>query len=242
MTTPDAYAATAAAYDLFSTPARAGQVAALEELLPSLQPEHGPILDIGAGSGNNTVFVLERLASASVCALEPSRAMRALILSKLVARPEWFDRVTVRPESFFDATLPERVGGAILLGVIGHFDSGERAAVLAELARRLPPEGAVLLDLQDLPIPVEVPAYVFTAATIGALTYRCIAEARPVGGERMHWRMTYLTLEDECVLCEDVVDYEYHHPSPETLTAEAESAGMRAKQLPDGHFWLLTRA
>ncbi|WP_434538256.1 hypothetical protein [Aestuariimicrobium sp. Y1814] len=36
--TPDPYAAPAGAYDLFNAPARAGQVAALDALLPHLDP------------------------------------------------------------------------------------------------------------------------------------------------------------------------------------------------------------
>lgn len=62
--------------------------------------------------------------------------MRSLMLGRIAEHPEWFPRVTVRPEAFFDAPLPERIGGAILFGVIGHFDTGERQAVLAELARK----------------------------------------------------------------------------------------------------------
>ncbi|MGA4668743.1 class I SAM-dependent methyltransferase [Propionibacteriaceae bacterium Y1923] len=146
--TPDPYAAPAGAYDLFNAPARAGQVAALDALLPHLDPSHGPILDVGAGSGLNIAHLLEHSPAVSVYALEPSPTMRALALARVAARPDWFDRVTVRPEDFFSATLPPRLGEAVLLGVIGHFDAGERAAVLAELAARLPTGGAALFDLQ----------------------------------------------------------------------------------------------
>ena len=237
----DAYAATAGAYDLFAEPFRPYQLAALAELLARLRPDAGPVLDVGAGSGANAAVVLERVPDARVMALEPSRAMRSLILSRLAARPEWHDRITVRPEDFFSATLPDQIGGAILLGVIGHFDAGERAAVLAELAARMPSGGAALIDLQAPERPRRIEPYEFTAARIGELTYRGIAEAWPAGGELMRWRMTYLCLDGERVLTEDTVEYDYRHPDPRVVADEAESVGLRLTPLSDGVHWLAQR-
>ncbi|MGO1258695.1 MAG: class I SAM-dependent methyltransferase [Brachybacterium sp.] len=241
MNTRDPYAPTAGGYDLFNTSARPGQLAALEVLLPRVRPDWGPILDVGAGSGLNSAAILDRLPEAQVCALEPSPAMRALALTNIAAHPEWFGRVTVRPEDFFSAPLPERVGGAVLLGVIGHFDAGERAAVLAELAARLPDAGAALIDLQQPQRPRRIEAYDFTAAQVGELTYRGIAEGWPLDTERMRWRMTYLTLDGERVLVEDTTEHEYRHPAPAILADEATRAGFTFDQIGDTPFWLLNR-
>lgn len=179
----DSYAATASLYDLMNAPWRAAQIAALERLLPLLRADAGPILDVGAGSGANLEWVLDRLPDARLHALEPSPSMRSLALARIAAHPEWFARVTLRPEDFFSATLPDSLGGAILLGVLGHFDPGERAAVLAELARRLPAGGAALIDLQPPERPASIPAAITDVATIGDLRYRLITEAEPSGGE-----------------------------------------------------------
>lgn len=237
----DQYAVTAGAYDLFNAAARAGQLAALDVLLPLLRAGRGPVLDIGAGSGLNVAHVLERVPAAQVYALEPSPAMRSLTLARIAARPDWFGRVTVRPEDFFSATLPPSIGGAILLGVIGHFDPGERAAVLGELAARLPVGGAALFDLQAPERPERIQAFEFTAAQVGELTYRLIAEAWPIDTELMHWRMTYLTLEGERVLVEDAAEFDYRHPAPGTLTAEAARVGLSLRRLDRTTFWLATR-
>ncbi|MDN6304507.1 MAG: class I SAM-dependent methyltransferase [Corynebacterium sp.] len=237
----DRYAATAGAYDLFAAGYRAGQVAALDAVRPKLLPRDGPILDIGAGSGLNSVWVLTHVPDSEVVALEPSPSMRALALGRVAEHPEWFTRITVRPEDFFSAPLPPTIGGAILLGVLGHFDPGERAAVLAELAARLPEGGAALIDLQDPETPARVEPFEFTAAQIGQLSYRGIAEAWPDGGERMRWRMTYLTLDGERVLLEDTTEHVFHHPSPGTVAAEASRAGLGLERVGETTFWLLTR-
>ena len=237
----DPYAPTASVYDLVNAPWRGAQVAALERLAPLLQPARGPILDVGAGSGANIEWALDRFPDAHVCALEPSPSMRGLALARIAAHPEWFARVTLRPEDFFSATLPERLGGAILLGVLGHFDPGERAAVLAELARRLPPDGAALIDLQAPERPATIPAAITDIARIGGIDYRLITEAEPAGGDRMRWRMTYLSLEDERVLTEDTAEFLYRHPDPDAVRAEADRVGLRAQRLDDAGYWLLTR-
>lgn len=237
----DTYEAAAGAYDLFAMSHRPAQEAALERLLPRLRPEAGPILDIGAGSGANTAAVLERVPDAHVLALEPSRAMRALALSRIAGRPEWHERVTVLPDDFFAASLPARIGGAILTGVIGHFDPGERSAVLAELAARLPAGGAALLDLQHPERPRRVEPAEFTAAAVGGLSYRGIAEAWPIDTELMRWRVTYLCLEGERVLTEDTAEYLYRHPAPATVAREAGELGLRIAPLGDGIHWILER-
>lgn len=237
----DRYRATASAYDLFSAPYRAAQLAALSEALPDFHPDAGPILDIGAGSGASSAHVLERLPAARVIALEPSAAMRSLALGRIAGHPEWFPRITVRPEAFFDADLPDRIGGAIALGVLGHFDTGERQALLAELARRLPSGAAILVDLQDPQRPERVEPYEFTAATVGGIVYRGIAEAWPVDDETMRWRMSYLAVDGERVLTEDTVEHVYRHPGATRFRRECEDAGFDPRRQGDGTFWLLAR-
>lgn len=237
----DPYAVTATAYDLFSMSVRDDQVAALEALLPHIDTQEGPILDIGAGSGSNTTYLLEHLPEVRVLALEPSTSMRSLLLSKIAAHPEWFPRVTVRPEDFFSATLPQHVAGAVLLGVFGHFDPGERAALLAELADRLPVGGGAVVDLQYPERPERIEPYEFTVAQVGELSYRGIAQGWPVDDEQMRWEMTYLTLEGERILIEDTATYVYRHPAPDTVRAEAAAVGLTLGRIGNSSYWLLTR-
>lgn len=237
----DPYAATASAFDLLSRPYRASVERALSGFVPWIRPEHGPVLDIGAGSGANAAFVLERDPEARMLALEPSASMRSLLLGRVAAHTEWDDRITVLPDGFFDATLPEKLGGALALGVLGHFDPGERAAVLAELAARLPEAGIALVDLQEPSEPTRVEAHEFATATIGEITYRGIAEAWPIDAEAMRWRMSYLSLDGDRVLTETTTEHIYHHPSPEQFEREAREAGFAVVPLTGTAFRILER-
>lgn len=242
----DTYAPTAGAYDLFNRSYRSAQLEVLEPLLPRFDLARGPVLDIGAGSGLNTALVLERFPHARVLAVEPSPSMRALLLSRIASHTEWHERVTVRPESIFDAPLPRTIAGALMLGVIGHFDSDERNTVFAALRQRLPVGAPVLFDLQEPERPIRVAPFAFLDARVGDLRYAGTGEAWPDGdstdgdGDRMIWRMTYSTLEGDTVLYEATAEHRYHHPAHDTVRAEAAAAGLRMERVGHSTYWVLT--
>lgn len=238
----DHYQPASGAYDLFAAPYFPSQLAALEQALPNFLTLNGPILDIGAGSGMVSEQLLQRLPAAQVVAIEPSSAMRSLLLGRIAREPRWFPRITVRPEGVFDAPLPDRLGGALALGVLGHFTPHERKTLLTELSSRISTGGAFLVDLQHPEQPCRVEAYEFTAATVGDLEYRGIAEAWPIGDAMMRWKMTYRVLDGKTTLSEETLEHVYHHPSPQQIRKEAMSSGFDANQLDPGSFWLLVRS
>lgn len=225
----------------FDTDRRAPRDAALHALLPRLRADHGPVLVAGTGSATVLTNLLTGAPQARLLALEPDHAVRALVLACVTGAVDRLDRVTVRPEDFFSATLPDRLAGAVLLGVLGRVDVGERGAVLAELAARLPVGGVALVDLPGPTRPTRVEPWESTSAVVGSLRYRTITEAWPLGTERMRWRTTYLTLDGERVLHEHTAVHEYHHPAPTLLAAEAELAGLRLDRLDEPSYWTLTR-
>ena len=174
-------------------------------------------------------------------ALEPSTAMRALVLTKVAAHPEWFDRVTIRPEAFGAAPLPDAISAAILLGVLGHFSPDERAALFAALAARLTEGGAALTDLQPPCRPARVESYEIASARIGDLTYSGLAEGWPLDDERMQWKMTCRTLEGDRVLAEETTEYLFRHPDPEVIRAELRATGLSLNQIDDTTFYLIVK-
>lgn len=237
----DPYAAAACGVDLFAAPYRAAQAAALDALAVSVDPANGPLLDIGAGSGWAAGHLLTRLTTLRIVALEPSAALRAVCLGRIADHADWAPRITVRPEDFFSATLPDRICGAVLLGVIGHFDSGERRAVLAELAARTVAGAPVLVDLPTPERPRRIEPYEIDGAAVGELSYRMIAESRPLDTEAMIWRMTYLCLDGERVLTETMVEHVYRHPAPSVFAREAREAGFTAEHPTGTEHWTLRR-
>jgi ubiquinone/menaquinone biosynthesis C-methylase UbiE len=85
-------------YDLFH---ENGHVPEIRQKLPPLVAGVGvgrSILEIGAGTGLITISLAE-WTPAEIFALEPSAGMRGVLLSRLGARPELLERVTVLPEA-----------------------------------------------------------------------------------------------------------------------------------------------
>lgn len=237
----DGYAATAGAYDLLNGPFRAAQVAAIEPFLEACRPDLGPVLDVGAGSGLNTELALRRLPASVLFANEPSPAMRALLLGRLAAHPEWHGRVTVRPEPVLEAPLPSTVGGVLMLGVVGHFTAADRRRVLHELGRRLAPGAPLIMDLQKPAAPVRIQRTAFGDVEVGDLRYRGWLEARPDGGDWLIWRMTYQTIDGDRVVHEAVTEHRYCHPAPATLRAEALAAGLTSDRADGTGYWIFRR-
>lgn len=236
----DAYAATATAYELFNAPYRRAQLQALDALVPRLRPQAGPVLDIGCGPGQNSIWLLDAVPDAQVLAIEPSPAMRALAMQRISGRDDT-ERITLWPGDLTSAPLPDRIGGAVLLGVLGHLDPSARGDLCARLAARLPDDTAVLLDLQLPEEPTEVAEAEFARSTIGALAYVGVMSAHPVGGEVMEWTMRYQTWHGEDLLTEEVAVHRYHHPARATVIREAAAHGLRLDRLGTTTYWLMHR-
>ena len=237
----DAYRATAGMYDLIAASYVPEQLRAVTALCDHIDPQDGPVLDIGCGSGRPLAHLLERLPETQAVGLEPSAAMRALALGRLGSTPSWRERVTIRPEGALDAPLPDRLSGAIMLGVFGHFAPDERHPLLARLAARLGPRGAILLDLQPPETPAELAREIVADTNLGALRYQCLAEGVPIDDERMRWRMTYRTLDDDEPLDEQSCDFEFRHPHPQRVREEFREHGFTLTRLDDSTYWLATR-
>lgn len=228
-------------YDLIAEGYVASQLSALDELLPLVDVQNGPIVDIGCGSGRHLAHVLEGLPAIQAIGIEPSDAMRSLALGRLATNPKWRDRVTVRPEGALEAPLPDQISGVIMLGVFGHFTHFERNELIARLSVRLPERGAILLDLQLPESPAEVPPYMFADTRLGGLRYRGYAEGTPTEGQAMRWQMTYQTLDGDAILEQHTGESIFYHPRHELVRDEMREHGLTLKRLPETTFWLAVR-
>lgn len=111
----DAYAVTAEYYTLMTRDFRAAQRAALQPGLALADPAAGPILDLGAGTGESTLDVPALRPDAEVIAVEPARSMRTVLRNRLADRPELDGRVTVVAGELRDAELPPQLGGVVMV-------------------------------------------------------------------------------------------------------------------------------
>lgn len=217
-------------YDLMATPYVAQVEPVLARLLSDVDAVAAPILDIGAGTGLSTMAVAEALPEADIVAVEPAPAMRAVLLSRLAARRDLRDRITVLPNGFLDADLPPRCAAVVALGVIGHFDAAARPRVWSTIANALAPAGVAVVEVQRPGAVAAVAHRRYTTAQAGALRYEGWSEALPRDADSLLWRMTYRTYHGDLMLHETVAEHLVWPVDADGLAREATSAGLR----PDG--------
>lgn len=79
--------------------------------------EDAPFLDVGAGTGRETIQIADELPSHKVVALEPDSSMRIALMARLSDRSDLHARVTVLPVRLEDVPTSYKFSGALLQGV-----------------------------------------------------------------------------------------------------------------------------
>lgn len=201
----------------------------LRSALTGLDTGHGPVVDIGAGTGLVTAAIAGILPTARIHSAEPSPNMRAVLTSRVFSDPDLRRRVTVLPEPAQEIPLPDSISAAVVFGVAGHIPRAERKELWRRLADRLPPGGIVLVELMGVDTPRPIPYVRMCREPLGDQVYEWWISGEPVGPETMRWRTQWRVFRDG----EQVrtVDDEYDW---ETFGVDrlAEESGLAFRRLP----------
>ena len=118
--------ATAEFYDLLATGHWETFGPTLGRLLAGVDPADGPLVDIGAGTGVALGSIQDAIPGVAIHAIEPSRAMRTALHTRLAVDPGLRDCVTVDPRPWGAARPPERACAVLVSAALGHLDADER--------------------------------------------------------------------------------------------------------------------
>ncbi|MFI0470709.1 class I SAM-dependent methyltransferase [Saccharopolyspora sp. 5N102] len=226
----DEYAESAEYIDILISPFWDDFGPALADAIKAIDPT-GPVIDIGAGSGCGTLAIGDALPAAEIFAVEPSAGLRSALLAKVNSHESLRNRVTVLPEGFLEAELPDRLGLVVAMNVIGHFSPAERRDIWKLLAERLAPGGRAVLNLQPPSEPVNIQEAVASTGSIGRRRYECRARAEPTGDGTLTWHMTYRTYQGDEVVDQREVSYSWHLVAEPQLREELAQAGLRLHPL-----------
>jgi hypothetical protein len=220
------YSASAEYLHLLSVPAWTDLRPRLAAALAGADPDGGPVLELGAGSGLGTDVLLDTLDN-DVLAAEPSASLRAVLLSRLADHGT--HRVTVFPGSATDVPLPDRIAAVVGMHMVGHLAPPDRKRLWATVADRLSPGGPVVLNVQPPATAEAVPEFPWMTVTVGGLVYEGTGSAQPSGPDSVHWRMRYRTRRDDgTVLAEASAEYAWWIVTADGLAAELADAGLVA--------------
>ncbi|WP_345612190.1 class I SAM-dependent methyltransferase [Pseudonocardia adelaidensis] len=123
------YAASAEYLHLLSGPAWPALRPRLSAALSGVTANAGPVLELGAGTGLGTDVLLDTLGN-EVLAVEPSAALRGVLLARLVDG-ERAGRVTVFPGGATEVPLPDRIAAVVGMHMVGHLAPPERKRLWA---------------------------------------------------------------------------------------------------------------
>ncbi|GAB3213718.1 methyltransferase, FkbM family [Marinactinospora thermotolerans DSM 45154] len=196
--------------------------------LAGLDTSHGPIVDIGAGTGLVTATIAETLPSARIISAEPSPNMRAILTSRVFSDPDLRRRVTVLPEPAQELPLPDSISAAVIFGVAGHIPRPERTALWRRLADRLPPGGPIVVELMGVDTPRTIPFTRMVRESVGEQVYEWWVSGEPAGAGVMRWRTEWRVHRGGELVRTVADEYDWETFGVQRL---AEESGLTAKRL-----------
>ena len=190
----------------------------------SLAPVGGSALELGAGTGRITLAVAER--AATVCCLERSPTMRAVLLAKLAQRPALWDRVTVLPGSAPFFRLDRRFDYIYLAGVLEHIPPADRAKLFATIAEHLVPGGTAAMDMVLTEPAPDMPERELTEVRLGECRYVHSMRANRIGPDLSRLHITYRTFHQGELIATEAVTRFHHMHRPGPVLADLAVAGL----------------
>jgi phospholipid N-methyltransferase len=224
----DYYSPSAEFYEMVATRHTASSGPPLARLLATVDVSHGPVLEIGAGTGRITEVIASAMPEAEIIAAEPSATMRAVLMSRVARDPQLRHRVTVVDDSAQDLELPDRLSAVVIFGVAGHLDVAERVSLWRRLAQRLPQGGPIVVELMGVSAPRHIPPVMSLRETIGAQTYEWWIGGDPTEGDAMRFTTTWKVLRNGRTVREVTDSYKWHTFDVAQLSAEA---GMTSRRI-----------
>jgi Methyltransferase domain len=237
----EGYAVTAPFYDLLAAPWWDRLGPALASALAGTDPAAGPVVDLGAGTGLSTMSAADALPDAEVWAVEPSSAMRTILLSHLGLRRDLHERVTVVGADAQTMAWPTRVAAVVAANMIGHLPPDDRRRLWATLADRLAPGAPAVVGLQPPARPEHLPLTRGAAVRVGRDTYEGWSTAEPSGPDSVRWTMTYRICRDGDIRHETITNFDWWTVSADDIAEETAVAGLSCEPA-DADLLVLRRA
>ncbi len=222
----DQYERSAEFIDLMMASYWAGLKPVLTDALQGLPADVGPAVDIGAGGGLGTAVIGRAVPSIDIVAVEPSPALRAVLLSRVNHDPGLRDRVTVIADGFLEAALPTQWGAVVAMNVIGHFSPRQRSEIWALLGQRLDRRGRAVVNLQSPHEPGVVPPFRAAEVRLGRRRYEGWGRAEPAGETGVTWHMTYRVFQDGELVQEVEAAYPWEVLGEQRLRSEVGKHGL----------------
>ncbi|MEV7230820.1 class I SAM-dependent methyltransferase [Polymorphospora sp. NPDC051019] len=220
----DYYSPMAEFYEMVATRQVASSGPALAAALSGIDTAAGPVVEIGAGTGQVTEVIAAALPQARIEAAEPSSVMRAVLTSRVAADIDLRRRVTVTDGAAPDLPLPPVISAAVIFGVAGHLDEPSRVRLWNRLRQRLAPGGVVVVELMGVRQPRSIPPALSLRDSIGRHDYEWWVAGEPGSDTSMRFTTTWRVYRSGRLLREVSDSYDWHTLDSARLAGESGMA------------------
>jgi uncharacterized protein YceH (UPF0502 family)/phospholipid N-methyltransferase len=224
--------ATAEFYELLATAHWERTGMELLELLGEVDPTEGPIVDVGAGTGIGLPYLRVAVPDADLYAIEPSKAMRTALHTRLLLDPSLRGCVTVDPRPLPEA-MPPRASAIVLSAVLGHLGETERTFLWRYAVDRMPPGAPLIVEILPPYRPIVVEPTLYNSVPVGRFTYEGWQAGEPADDRTMRWTMTYRVLDGDTRVSEQCVTSTYRCWSPDDIRREIAPFGLNMTEHGD---------
>jgi len=183
--------ATAEFYDLLETAMWDTFGLQMLDVLAGVDPADGPIIDVGSGTGIGLAYLRAAVPGVRLVAIEPSKAMRVALHTRLSEFTELREQTTVIPTIFGEAPLPDQASAMVLSALIGHLSDDERGRLWSYIAEHTVPGAPVVIGVLPPARPLHVDLVKYGERRIGDYVYEGWQSGVPMDELRMMWTMTY---------------------------------------------------
>jgi len=229
----DPYTQSGEFYDILSEEEWNLRREAIASELKTVPVNAGPVIDVGAGTGQGVKLIAETLPTAQIIAIEPSAVMRVALMCRLMQSKELRQRVTVFPGRLQDIVLPERLAAVVILGTIGFINESDRQEMWRLLAKKLDPNGLIIVDIMIVNEPQPVSRRQAGRVRVGSYFYEVWIEGKPIDDKRMRWAVTYRVLDQHSVLRTFELEYDWFTFGLEQIAYETGNLGFNFTPLTE---------
>ena len=218
--------ATAEFYDLLATGHWDDFGVQLIDLLADVDPTAGPIIDLGSGTGVGLAAIARAAPGARIHAIEPSKAMRTALHTRLMMDAELRTITTVEPRSWGSAQLPGQASAIVASALLGHLDGTERHRLWRYIAEQMPVGAPAVIELLPPERPLTVPLTRYRSLSVGDYTYEGWQAGEPADDRHMRWTLTYSVKQADELIAGYTVTCLWRCFSVDDIRAEIEPHGL----------------
>ncbi len=225
--------ATAEFYDLLATSHWEDFGVQLLDLLADVEPGDGPIIDLGSGTGVGLAAIAVAVPGAHILAIEPSKAMRTALHTRLMIDAGLRAITTVDPRPWGSAHLPERASALVASALLGHLDQEERDRLWRFVAERMPVGAPAVVELLPPARPISVPLTRFRSVDVGEYTYEGWQAGEPIDDRHMSWTLQYAVRHGDQLIASYEVTCRWQCFGVDDIRAEIAPYGLSLTQRDD---------